>query len=61
MSKLLRVIIPFVIFFGIITSVFLYSFNRCGWGVFAYEYPIIAAVTGECAKQQRLQQAEEAK
>ena len=30
-----------------------YSFKRCGWGMFAYESAFIAALTGECAQQQR--------
>ena len=34
-------------------SILVYSFNRCGWGMFAYENAFIAALTQECAQQQR--------
>lgn len=33
-------------------SLSVYSFKKCGWGMFAYENAFIAAITGECAQQQ---------
>lgn len=34
-------------------STIVFSFKRCGWGMFAYENAFIAALTKECAQQQR--------
>lgn len=42
-------------------SLLVYSFKRCGWGMLAYEYPAIAAFTGECAQQQRAAASEQQK
>jgi hypothetical protein len=41
-----------LIMFFICLSLTVYSFNKCGWGMFAYENSFIAAITGECAQQQ---------
>lgn len=39
-------------FMGILAvAIGIYSYKRCGWGMFAYQYPFIAALTGECAQQ----------
>lgn len=59
MKRLLLLVIPCAIVIGGVSALFLYSFNRCGWGMLAYEYPFIAAFTGECAQQQRLMRPEE--
>ena len=53
MKNLVLLIISLSITLSILTVCFLYSFNKCGWGMLAYEYPLIAALTGECAQQQR--------
>lgn len=55
LKQLLGFFFYLIIFLSIPATVFFYSYKRCGWGVFAYEYPLIAALTKECAKQQRLQ------
>ena len=54
----MRSILPLlgvITFLAILALTTLYSFKRCGWGMFAYENPFIAAITGECAQQQREQ------
>lgn len=36
-----------------LAAITVYSFKRCGWGMFAYENAFIAAITKECAQQQQ--------
>ena len=55
LKQLLGFFFYLIIFLSIPAAVFFYSYKQCGWGAFAYEYPFIAALTKECAKQQRLQ------
>ena len=51
--RVIAMLIAVVVLGGAI-GLTVYSFKRCGWGMFAYEYPLIAALTQECAQQQRL-------
>ncbi|MCB5408659.1 hypothetical protein [Pseudogemmobacter faecipullorum] len=44
-----------LLFLALVAGTFIYSYSRCGWGMLAYEYAFIAALTGECAQQQLLQ------
>ena len=49
--KLHLIFATLLVVFFIAMAVF--SFKRCGWGMFAYENAFIAAITKECAQQQR--------
>ncbi|WP_312530456.1 hypothetical protein [Paracoccus sp. (in: a-proteobacteria)] len=44
---------PFIVLLAF-ACMAVYSYKRCGWGMLAYENAFIAALTGECAQQQRL-------
>lgn len=46
--------IAIILVLGVFLASMIYSYNRCGWGMLAYESPLIAALAGECAQQQRL-------